>query len=116
MSRNPSQTMIQNQIDDCIEDCLKCHTVCSATAARVIQKGGKHTPEHIFSMVDCAEICLTAAHFMMRGSPFYGEICKTCADLCTHCAGLCEQAGETDAANACRACAASCRSISQLAQ
>lgn len=75
--------------------------------------GGEHArPEHMKLMLDCADICRTAADFMLRGSPRHGMICQSCAEICEACAEDCERIGEmTECVEACRACAESCREM-----
>ncbi|MBO0790361.1 MAG: four-helix bundle copper-binding protein [Ktedonobacteraceae bacterium] len=104
---------VQGMIEDCTRDCLTCHIVCLDTAMQALQKE-KHDTHHIRTMLDCSEICQTAAHYMLRNSPFYGSICEVCAQICTHCGEMCEKAGLTDPANACRACAVSCQNLVHL--
>lgn len=103
------------EIQQCIQDCLKCNTVCLQTAENYQQAGSDRDKfEHISELQDCAEMCMTAAHFMQHDSPLYGFVCQTCALVCTHCAGECELRGETDCANACRACAWCCDQLAKL--
>lgn len=112
MSQNPQEKNVEGQMEDCIQDCLNCHATCLDTATRAIQKGGK--PDHIRTLLDCTEICLTAAHFMIRNSPFHGYTCRACAEVCTNCAEACFQMGENDCGNACRACANSCQQMVKM--
>ncbi len=116
MTQNPNSEILQNQIDDCTQDCLNCHTVCYDTAMRIIQSGEQVHAQHISSMLNCAELCLTAAHFMLSSSSFYTAICQACADVCTHCNALCTSMGEVESANACLACAESCRQLAKIEQ
>jgi hypothetical protein len=63
-------------------------------------------------MDDCAEICRTAADFMLRGSAQYREVCALCASICDACAKHCEDAdGPDECVRSCRGCAESCRSL-----
>ena len=94
-------------VQACIVDCLECYGLCRQEAAA----GARHLPpEHARLMADCAEICRTAAHFMLGESPFYPRVCAVCADICEACARGCEDiGGMADCARACRGCARSCR-------
>jgi hypothetical protein len=76
--------------------------------------GGKHTEKRHFTlMIACAEICRTAAHFMLIESPHHKHLCKECAEICTECAADCEQIGDMDeCVEACKACAAECERMS----
>ena len=112
-SSNSEEQMLNDQMQDCIDDCLNCHTVCLDTAMRMLQKGGEHS-SYVISLLDCSEICLTSAHFMLRNSPLYGYTCQACTQICSHCAEMCFQAGENDCGNACRASAESCQQMVKM--
>ena len=69
-------------------------------------------------MMDCIEICQTAADFMTRGSDLHAAVCAACADVCDACAESCEMMDDDEmnaCAKACRACADSCREMSKMA-
>lgn len=78
-----------------------------------LKTGGKHVqPEHLKLMADCAQICRTAADFMIRNSPRHGLVCRACAEICEACARDCESVGEMEeCVSACRRCAASCEQM-----
>lgn len=102
----------------CIDDCLQCHERCLQDAMNhCLESGGAHVePEHFRLMMNCAEMCRTAAHFMLSSSSLHAKVCATCADVCEACARSCEQLDDMSAcAAACRRCAASCRRMSQAA-
>ena len=42
-------------------------------------------------MIECAEICRTAANFMLRNSEHHARICGVCAGVCDRCAEDCER-------------------------
>jgi hypothetical protein len=79
-----------------------------------LESGGKHVePTHFRLMINCAEICRTAADFMLSNSNLHARICAACAEVCDACAQSCEQVGEMDECiQACRRCADSCRKMS----
>src|SRR5436305_7470389 len=115
MQQNSEQPMSQVEMQQCIQDCLDCHAVCMRTAEACRQAGGEHAhDEHVYMLLDCADMCLTAAHFMQHNSPLYGYTCQACMQVCNHCAGECEQMGDNDCANACRTCAQSCEQMTKL--
>lgn len=98
----------------CIDQCTRCHDVCLRTATtHCLSLGGEHAkPAHLTLMLDCAQICQTAADFMLRGSPRHREICSACAEICDTCAMDCERVGDMDeCVAACRACATSCHDM-----
>jgi hypothetical protein len=81
-----------------------------------LQKGGKHAaPEHIRTMLDCAQICATSADFMLRKSPLHRSTCRTCSEVCEACRASCEAIADDDmmrrCADMCRECAESCREM-----
>lgn len=94
---------------------LDCHTVCLETVTHCLSMGGEHArPEHVTLLLDCAEICQTAANFMTRDSELHAVVCGACAQVCERCAQSCEQLGGDEmrrCADACRRCAESCRAM-----
>jgi hypothetical protein len=112
MTQNTGNQALEGQMQDCIQDCLNCHAVCTDMASQALQ-GGKNAT-YVRTLLDCAEICLTAAHFMLRDSELHGYVCEACARVCTHCADLCFQMGDNDCGEACRACANSCQQIVKM--
>jgi hypothetical protein len=115
------ESRMTDEIRQCIQDCLDCHRICTETVNHCLTMGGKHAEaRHIRTMLDCAEICGTAAGFMLRGSDYHARTCGVCAELCTACADSCQEIGPHDqtmqqCAETCRRCAASCRSMAGLA-
>ena len=100
----------------CIVDCLECHSLCRQVAMNhCLEAGGEHVhPEHFRLMDDCAEICRTAADFMLSSSSFYPQVCALCAEICEACARSCESLdGMGVCARACRGCAESCGRLAQ---
>lgn len=106
--------MIDRHMHDCIDNCLKCYQTCLSEAMNhCLELGGKHIEkEHLTLMMACAEICRTAAHFMLIGSDHHAHICAECAEICKQCARDCRRLGDMEACvAACEACAESCRSM-----
>ncbi|MBX6742299.1 MAG: four-helix bundle copper-binding protein [Acetobacteraceae bacterium] len=102
------------EIRACIEECLRCHSVCLGMAMNhCLQQGGKHVePQHFKLMMACAEICQTAANFMLIGTSHHKHTCAECAEICEECARSCEQVGGMgECVQACRRCAESCRKM-----
>jgi hypothetical protein len=96
-----------------INDALECSRICEETLSYCLQQGGRHVEaEHIKLLVDCAEICRTAAAFMARGSRHDAGLCRVCALVCQACADDCARfSGDKKmmrCAEACRRCAESC--------
>ncbi len=114
MSQQPSdESILSNQMEDCIQDCFNSHAVCLDRAMSLLQKG-KEYAEPVRMLLDCSEVCATNAHFLMRNSPVYGFVLQACAQVCTHCAEVCDEIGENDCANACRASARCCEQLAKL--
>jgi hypothetical protein len=101
-----------DDMQSCIQICNECHRVCLETAQHCLQTGGAHArPDHIRTLLDCADICRTSADFMVRGSQHHAVTCRACAEICGVCADSCEQLGGADmerCAEVCRRCAESC--------
>jgi hypothetical protein len=100
----------------CIDECERCHAICLEGASHCVEEGGRHAEAaHIRTLLDCAEVCQTAANFMLRSSPMHATICAACAEACDRCAESCERLSEDDlmrqCAEICRRCAASCREM-----
>jgi hypothetical protein len=99
----------------CIDRCLDCYQTCISTAmSHCPPQGGKHVEgRHLGLMLNCAELCRTAAEFVMSNSPLHVRVCAACAEVCDACAESCEQVGGmAECVQACRACATSCRQMS----
>jgi len=82
-----------------------------------LETGGEHVaPDHFRLMTNCAEICRTAADFMLSGSRMIAQVCAACAEVCDACASSCENLGDMDeCVRACRECAARCRAVAHAA-
>ncbi|HEX2763901.1 MAG TPA: four-helix bundle copper-binding protein [Allosphingosinicella sp.] len=105
---------LSDETRSCIESCLACSTTCLSDAiGHCLHKGGRHTePTHFNLMLDCAEICRTAANFMARGSDHHSHICRECAEICRACAASCEALGDMqECVEACRRCADECEKM-----
>jgi hypothetical protein len=106
--------METTSMQKCIDRCLDCYQACFSTAmSHCLPRGGKHVEgRHLGLMLNCAELCRTAAEFMMSDSPLHGRVCAACAEVCEACAQDCEQVGGMDECVwACRNCAESCREM-----
>jgi hypothetical protein len=102
------------EMKNCIEECLACYQTCLGMASgHCLEKGGDHTePHHFRLMLSCAEICRTAAHFMLLGSDHYKHLCRECVEICSECARDCERLGDMqECVDACRRCEECCRRL-----
>jgi hypothetical protein len=104
-------------MQQCIQNCLDCHRTCLETSIHCLGMGGDHAAvDHQRLLADCAQICVTSADFMIRGSTFHQRTCGVCAEVCEACAQECEGMGGGDqhmaqCADMCRKCAESCRQM-----
>ncbi|GIL63160.1 hypothetical protein Vafri_17272 [Volvox africanus] len=101
----------------CIDNCRDCEQICLTTITHCLSKGGHHArPDHILALMNCANICATAARFMITFSRLHIHICGACAAVCEACADDCEGVMGAEAedktmaecVDMCRACAKSC--------
>jgi hypothetical protein len=103
-----------DEMKKCIQLCRDCHAMCTQTIAHCLKLGGRHAaPDHIRLMEDCAQMCATAADYMLRESLFHDRICRLCSELCKQCGKDCEQVAGDDqmvkqCIEMCRKCAGSC--------
>ena len=111
MTQNAGQPLNQVEMQECAQDCLNCHAACMQAAEKYRQGGDQ---SQVYMLLDCADICLTTAHFLEHNSPLSGYVCQACSQVANHCANMCEQMGESDCANACRNCAESCENLTKL--
>lgn len=107
----------QEHMKDCIRHCWDCRHECQETFFHhCLQEGGQHVEQdHVLVMMDCIQICQTAADFMTRGSDMHAAVCAACADVCDACADSCDRIGSEQmrrCAEMCRECARSCREMS----
>lgn len=98
------------------ELCMECHLACVETMHHCLVAGGElAAAEHIGILRDCAEICLTNAHFLLSGSYFHTRTSSICADACDTCAIECAQSEDDHRLHACaeiaRRCADACRRL-----
>lgn len=110
---------MSQEMQQCIRDCEDCHHVCVETVAYCLQQGGRHAEyQHIGLLLNCADICMSTAHFMVTGSDLHGRVCAVCAEVDERCAQSCDQFGDARmqrCADACRRCAESCRRMATMA-
>lgn len=105
-------------MQNCIDECLQCYQTCTREAMNhCLEAGGKHVePKHFRLMMNCAEMCRTAADFMLSNSALCARICAACAEVCESCAQNCEEVGDMDdCVQECRRCAQSCLQMSSAA-
>ena len=111
--------MNPDKMKECKELCWSCRTECQQTLVHhCLEMGGEHVAkEHVKLMLDCIQICQTAADFMDRESELHAYTCETCARICEACAESCERIDSEEmrkCADTCRQCAESCRDMSGI--
>ena len=102
----------------CVDLCQECHRVClHMVMHHCLESGGAHVaPPHVRLMLNCAEICQTAAYFLLSGSELHHLTCGVCAEVCEKCADDCERLdGMEQCVAVCRRCATSCRAMATAA-
>lgn len=108
---------LSREMRDCIDACQSCHEVCLETINYCLTMGGKHAaPDHIRTLLDCAQICETSADFMVRRSELHPYTCSACAAVCEQCAISCDALGGPEmkrCADECRRTADRCRVMAQ---
>lgn len=111
-----TQQRLAPELAACIEQCTQCHRICLAMATgHCLEKGGRHIePEHLRTMLVCAEICRSAADVMISGSRLRHRVCALCADICDACSASCRALDDMDECiDACERCKTSCQSMSR---
>lgn len=98
----------------CRDVCQDCHRTCTEAAVHALVKGEAHPRDLVRLLWDCADICIVAANFMSRGSPYHKETCGACAVVCEACAEACARQDDPilrRCAQTCRVCAGLCREM-----
>ena len=96
-----------NEANYNLEACQDSYRLCLALVNHCQAQGGALAePKQIRLLLDCAEICQTAAEFLPRGSELHLTLCNACAVVCLKCAAACE---EFIGDELMQACAAACR-------
>jgi hypothetical protein len=109
--------LLSSEMRERIADCSECHNICVETITHCLETGGKNVEaSHIRMVLDCAQICVTSADFMLRGSDLHRQTRGVCADACVRCTDECERLIEDDkltlrCSQVCRRCAESCRQM-----
>jgi hypothetical protein len=104
------------EMERCTEECGSCHDVCLAALAYCLHRGGTHADAaHLTMLLDCVDMCRTAANFLLRHSIAHRRTCELCADICDLCAESCagfpDDETMNDCAETCISCAAACRDM-----
>ncbi|NMG65920.1 four-helix bundle copper-binding protein [Azoarcus indigens] len=109
-----AQSELSSEMMACIQACRHCQRIClNMATGHCLEKGGRHVePEHLRTMLVCAEICGTAADVMTTGSTLHRQVCAVCADICDACISSCRDLDEMDECiDACERCKDSCEAM-----
>jgi len=107
------------EAEQAINDTLICASICLETAVHALDRD--HPPEHVRSLLDCAELSQTTANFLLRGAPAADAVAAVCADVARRCAESCEEVATGDeemgrCAEACRRTQRSCEELARAEQ
>ena len=103
--------------ENCILECLECHRVCMETLTYSLRRGDPYAEaSHVHLLLDCSQICQTAADFITRDSDVSCRISEIAAYLCERTSVNCEQWAAADpqmkqCMEVCRRCGECCRKI-----
>jgi hypothetical protein len=115
----PGPGNLSPDLEHCVEACLACYRSCMGMAMNYcLERGGRHVePGHFRVMMACAEMCRTAASFLLMGTVHYRKSCAECADICEECAESCAALdGMEHCVAECRRCAAECREAAAMTE
>ena len=75
-----------------IQQLLDCATACENCAALSLDEKDVTPMAHCIEIDrDCAELCFTAAKFLIRDSEFAHKLLPICEKACRHCAEECKK-------------------------
>lgn len=106
------------QYQTCIDACNKCSQLCYECFRLCLTEPDVKAREHcITDLVDCAQICATAASSMAMRGHHVDQICSLCATICDECANECSKFSDQHSkmcADTCRQCASECRKMDNM--
>lgn len=108
-----------DKYQDCILSCNKCAQACYECFDACLheQDVAKRT-DCMHSLVECAQMCQTAAATMAMSGKFARENCMLCAKVCEECSRHCEMHNDEHCqicAEVCRDCAKECQKMGSIA-
>lgn len=102
------------EMEACIATCRECQRIClNMATGHCLALGGRHAlPEHLGTMLICAQMCGTAADVMTMNSSLHRQVCAVCADICDACITSCDDLdGMEDCVDVCRRCKTECEAM-----
>jgi hypothetical protein len=111
---------LEKNYGPCIAACYACATVCDRCAVACFEDDDPQTKARCIGLVmDCAQLCQSAAALLSRDSEFVDTVCAACADICSASAIECSHHDVRycrQCADACVRCANLCRDVARQAQ
>ena len=101
--------------DECSRACSDCQRACDAAAEHCMEASAGGSRQHADALrmvLDCGDMCATAARVMGRHGALAGPIAEACVETCGTTASFAGRFADDDVlrrcADACRRCADSC--------
>jgi hypothetical protein len=83
--------------DTFVAECMERHRLCLEAVTHCLRQGGDYAEEsHIKLLLNCSQICMTAADFMIRGCENLHELCEIAAFVCERTVVSCQRWADTD--------------------
>ncbi|MDM4771388.1 hypothetical protein [Solimonas sp. SE-A11] len=99
----------------CIEASLECHRLCSEAALRPQSAGIRIGSDPAATLLNCAELSMVNAHFLMARAPEQHAVVQACATVSrTSAEALQDLTGLQDCAQICQVLAESCLQLLRL--
>jgi hypothetical protein len=108
----PQHAVLSKELSACAEACNICFDAC------LDQQELSKLTLCIRITRDCADICLTAARYVSRGSKQLTHLLRACEEIAESCAAECAKHNYEHCQvceRACRSCADACRSVTVMA-
>jgi hypothetical protein len=96
-------------LSDCRDACLRTHVACLHAATHALVKAEAHPRDLVRMLWDCADMSVTNANLLSRGSPMHPITCGACAELCEECVEHCGKSDDPILQQAAAACSESAR-------
>ena len=103
---------LEPETKTCVAALQACHATCLQFATFDCMQGNypRVGPNQFRLMLDCAELCQTAANFLIRDSDHYLRVCREALVICEDLASDCRKFPGMEAIlAACDECVSACR-------